>query len=382
MTISQTASDARARARQGFVGQLAAYDRHTRELTVLNQDPQAVQVSTVTVSGATNDKTYSLVLNGVTVSYTSDGTATIAEIAQGLSDAIDAEPAVRGQIAPSATATTVVLTGTTAGQAFTATESDAELSIALTTAAASAAPIPFGRLVVDTGDAHPDSGQTPLGKLAKVTAFGTQTSTLTVTYAASHTYTVQVENAATGELLAVVRVAADTDDDTTATNIEAALAAALPANTVDESVATNVVTLSSEVDGFEFRLSAFVEGGGAGAIVQADTTPASKATSLYRAALGMSEWSRNEEAAAIGDTTAAYKANHGFIACQRGLMYVDRPGAITAGGDVWVELADGDDSGKLFTSGSSTRVKLPGLTWELDARTTTDDTATVRIDLF
>jgi hypothetical protein len=382
VTVSQTALDPRARARQGFVGQIAAFGRHVARMSLLNSDPQAAQVDTVTVTGATNDKTYTITINGIDVSYTADGTATIAEIADGLAAAVEAEASVRGQVSAASDAVdTVTLTGQTPGLAFTIAEADAQLTTASVTAAASASAIPFGRLVVAVDDPNPDSGQTPLGRLATEGAFSTQTATLTATYAAAHDYTVIVRNPATGAILASVKVAANTDDNTTATDIEAALAAALPANTVDEAVATNVVTLTSEVDGFEFEVTTFVEGGGAGALVLAETVPASIATSLHRAAIGISEWSRADEAAAIGDLVGEYPANHGFLAMTKGLIYVDRPGAVSRGDSVFVELAAGDDSGKLFTAGSSTRVELGSLTWEADARDTSDGTATVRVDL-
>ena len=92
-TISQGFGDARSRARQGVIGDWVYSDPTRRSQWGLNSAPQAAQVSTVTVSGPTNSKVYTITVNGVNVSYTSDASATTTEVAAGLALAVNAEPA-------------------------------------------------------------------------------------------------------------------------------------------------------------------------------------------------------------------------------------------------------------------------------------------------
>ena len=373
MTISQNAVDVRARARQGVPGMVAVTSPLNRFATYINEDPQAVQSDTATISGTTFPKT--LTINGIDVTVTTG--ANVTEIAANLVAAIDAEPAVRGQVSASSLAGVITLTGLTPGLAYTLTEDDAEIALASVSTAASAAPIPFGRLCLDDGP-HPDGGPTRLGKLAQLSAFTAQVSTLTVTFAAGN-YSIVVVDKATGRILADVVVPGNTDDNTTASDIEAALAAALPANTVDESVATNVVTLTAEVAGFEFEVT--VSTTGAGAIALANTTPASEATSLARAAAGVSMHTIMDEAATIGAQVGQVPANHGFRALQTGPIWVDRPGTVTSSSPVFVELAAGDDAGKFYTTGSATRIELGSLSWDRDGRTASDNISVLRVAL-
>lgn len=121
-------------------------------LSYANDDPRAQQIDTITVTGATNDKTYTVTINGVDISFLSDATATIAEVADGLAAAIEAEPLVNGTVgAVSDGVSLVTVTATTGGVGFTIAESDAELTLASVQANATAAAIPFGRAVIEDG---------------------------------------------------------------------------------------------------------------------------------------------------------------------------------------------------------------------------------------
>jgi len=379
VTISQTALDVRARARQGLVGMLAAFGPLVGFATLINSDPQAVQSDTVTFSGFTGP-TKTITINGIDIVYTAETSTTVT--AANLAAAINAEPGVRGQVLATSAGAVATLVGLTPGLAYTVSDSDGETAIASVATAAAAAVIPFGRLVIDDG-ANADSGPTRLGKLAATTGFVAQTATLTVVFEAAVEYMVTVRNAATGAILASVQVLADTNSNTTAAALEAALAAALPANTVNETVNTNVVTLVSEVLGLEFEVQASAIGATTGSITLANTVAASASTSVHRAAVGVSMHSNADEAATIGADEASYPANHGFRALTRGLLYVDRPGAVAKGDRVFVELAAGSNAGKFFTSGSSTRVELSPdrFVWERDGRTSTDGLAALRVTL-
>ena len=380
MTISQTATDVRARARQGLFGMPAVTGPLLAFLSMINEDPQAVQSDQIVVDTATHSHLYTQSLNGIACNYQADSATTKVEIADGLAAAINAEPAVRGQVAAvSDGVDTVTISGLTPGVAYALTNVDALCTASSLATAAEADPIPFGRLCIDDGN-HPDGDATRLGKLAQASAFTAQAGTITVTYNAGEVYAVIVRDAATGEILADVVVAADTDSDTTAAALEAALAAALPANTVNETVLTNVVTLAAEVAGFDFS---FEGNGSLGGLALADTVAPSASTSLHRAAVGISLHSIMDEAATIGAEQGQYPANHGFRALQKGPIWVERPGAVARGDRVYVELAAGATAGRLYSTGSATRVALAAskATWERDGRTAADGLAVVRIDL-
>jgi hypothetical protein len=147
------------------------------------------------------------------------------------------------------------------------------------------------------------------------------------------------------------------------------------------TVATDTVTLTAEVAGFEFETTASEAGAGAGTIVIANTVAASVSTSLVRTAAGVSMHSIMDEAATVGAEEGRYPANHGFLAHNKGPITVERPGAVSKGDPVFVELAVGDDAGKFFSAGSATRVRLGALTWERDGRDTADGLAMLRVDL-
>tara|TARA_R110000824_G_scaffold30668_7_gene100624 strand:+ start:957 stop:2096 length:1140 start_codon:yes stop_codon:yes gene_type:complete len=378
VTISQTATDVRSRARQGLIGQPTVSGPLLAFLTMLNEDPQAVQSDTVTFSGFTGP-TKTITINGVDVTFVAETSVTVT--AANCALAINAEPAVRGQVSASSALGVTTLAGLTPGLAYTLvdTDADAEIALANLAAATSAAAIPFGRLVLDDGG-HPDGDATRLGKLAQASAFAPQAGTVTVVFFAAETYNVTIVDKATGEILASVTALADTDDTDTATAIAAALNVALPANTVIASSALGVVTLTAEVAGFEFAAS-----GGAGnlggTIAFADVTGPDASTSLARTAAGVSMHSIMDEAATIGALEGHYPANHGFRALSKGPIWVERDAAVSKGDAVFVELDNsGGNGGKFFAAGSATRVQLGSATWERDGRTAADDLAAIRVN--
>jgi hypothetical protein len=121
-------------------------------MSYANDDPRAQQIDTVTATGATNLHLYTVTINGVDCNYTSDAAATVAEIADGLAAAIEAEPLVNATVgAVSDGVSLVTITATTGGVGYTISEADAQLTLASVAANATAAAIPFGRCVIEDG---------------------------------------------------------------------------------------------------------------------------------------------------------------------------------------------------------------------------------------
>lgn len=378
MTISQQAGDVRGRALQGAIGQLVNSSHLTRLTTALNEDPQAVQIDDVTPVAA-NDATYTVTVNGVSASFTADGSAAVAEITAGLLLAINAEPLIRGVVVPTDEATKLTLTGLTEGLAYTLAVSSTAGSIAIAPvqAAAAADAVPFGRLVVDAGLSP--YGNDQLGKLAKSTGFTAQTVVQTITFVASAIYLVTIRDEA-GTVIAQGETAADTNTATTTAAIAATMNGLLPADSVLAADNPTDVTFTAELAGREFSVEVGTnEAGQVGGAIGAQTSDASTATSVNRAAIGLTMFSSNDPTPTIGGTAGEYGPNAGMRVLQgANSMWVESAEAPSMGDPVFVELdGTGDDAGKLFTTDSATRVLLTGATWERDGVNSADGIAAV-----
>lgn len=110
---------------------------------------KVAKVSTVTIDTPTNSTLYQIRVNGIDSEYTSDGSATAAEIEAGLVSAVNSNALAAAIVTAAAGAgDTLTLTGVTAGDDFTVTTSGATLSVATTTAAVDNDVIGFGYGVV------------------------------------------------------------------------------------------------------------------------------------------------------------------------------------------------------------------------------------------
>lgn len=121
-------------------------------LSLVNSDPQATKLVTATVGAAQDNFTYILTLLGIAVSYTSDGTATQQEIADGLTAAVNGNNAVNGVVVAVAGTNSFTLTGRNVSIDFSATSNSGDVALAVTRAAADAAAVRFGVAVVRTAD--------------------------------------------------------------------------------------------------------------------------------------------------------------------------------------------------------------------------------------
>lgn len=391
----QSANDASMRARQGRVGSLAVSRPGDRVESICNSDPQAVQVLTVTVSGATNDKVYTITGSpesaawSRSVSYTADGTATTAEIAEGLADAWNADAYLRGIGEASwVSGATFTVTGLHYGESFTITESDAQLSVATTTAAGDAATIGFGLAVLDNGVGAMGSR---LGRIAKSAQFSAQVATATITYVAGAIITAKVYEVRGAEriLIGAASETSATDLDTTAAALAGGLNGDLPANSVvvaSVGGASGEITFTAEIAGLEFEVELFADDSGASVptTTVAETTGPSKATSLNRALAGISVGTHDQTATTIAGSESVYAANSLMRVASDAVVWVASSESPTFGDAVYVEL-DGSSAnvGKFYTSSSSTRVALAKAKarWSHDGITSADGIAAVEVSI-
>lgn len=379
--ISQRANDVRARRPQAKIGALAASQMSDIVRTLVNENPQAVQISEIAVNDHTDSHEYVVVIDGVEVSYTSDASATVAEIANGLAAAVEVEPRVRGQVtAESDGVDTVTLTGLTYGMSFDVSTEDAtgDLAITTPTSASEAEAVAFGLGVISTGMVTDEAYQT--GILVSSSQLTAQVDTLTIVYAAAEVYYVTITVDGQTYQFGVV---ADTDTATTCTAIAAAINAQMPANTVIASgVSGTTVTLTAEVAGKAFVTSVGTKSGTASRNSLAHTT-AGLTTDVARAFAGVSLYTTDESNVTVAGDDVVYPANAGMMVVARGDVWVECSESPNYGDPVYIGTGT-SEKGMFFASSSSTRILLPKdkVFWLRAARADANDNiAVLRLNL-
>ncbi len=375
--FSQGFGDVRATARQGQVGDWAKVSHLNAFQTGINSVPQAAQVTTSTVTDPGDNVDITITINGVDVTYNTGTGGDADSIGAGLATAINAEPLVRGAVTATFDAGTDVLTltGNLPGDTFTVTEASGALSAPSTTAAVVAEDIPFARVVVRTGQSP--TGPEDLVGLAKLPRFTAQVATIAGYAAAapdSGTRIIVTEVRGSERILLADVGVGGLNLTTDVATLQTALGAR-PV-TVTESGADMVFT--ADVAGLEFE----VEVAATAPVDVVATTGPSEATSLHRALIGISMYSPNDEAATIGGEEGRYVANRGVRVAVRGEVWVDSTQSPDPSDAVYVELADGSDSGKLFNTTSATRLALGRniAQWRRVATPSTDAAAAVHLD--
>jgi hypothetical protein len=339
---------------------------------------QVYATRTITAAGATNFTDYDLILTGedgdLTVTYTSDGSASTAEVSAGLYAAVTEDPALGAYVRASVVSSTVFrLTARVLGDSIdiTSTQAGADITIGALTSTAEAAPVYPGRVCMFT---QYDTRGSMLGGTVLSTRLTADVWTLTPTYAASERYTIIFTFEGTPYPFDVL---ADTDTAATCTAIAAAINAKMPANTVVAAAGATTVTLTSEKAGAPIEnVAVGVASANASRLTLAHTNTAITAD-INRCGLGIAEWRSDIH---VTDTSGDiyYPANDTVSVVAQGTYWVDATEAITPGAPVYVETASGADQGKLFATASATRIRWAKARWE--RRDTTYDLGVVRVN--
>ncbi len=387
----QTVRGARDTRPLGFIGD-ARRNHDFRSVTGVNQDPQAKQVTTIAVPAAPdNEEAYSVTIDGVTVTFTTDASATQDELGAGLEGEFNETPGARSKMVASYSASTNVLTLTGVWPGVSSTLSvdggtgATELgSPTNTTTADTADAIDFGRVVCTDGYVT-DEGN-PKVFVPTTSKFSAQVVSLTFAgnTASYYSGTVWIN----GKAYQWGGVVWDTNLDTTCTAIAAAINAVMPTETViAASVGSGggVVTLTAEVEGAEFEAVAHASGHADAEATKAYTTGPSRSTSLKRAMVGISVRRLDVENVTVDGDDPAYAANAGVEVCTRGSMIVQRATSETWawGDDVYVSLASAT-KGRLYNSASTDRVWIGRDIVAIErseSSTTTDGIGVVRLDM-
>jgi len=293
-------------------------------ITLVNADPQAVQISTLTVSAATNDKTYTVYIQNIPVSFTADGSATTAEIATGLGAAIEAESAL-AFIDVSVASNVVTLTGRQEGLVFTLVENDAQLAFATSQSAADAAVVNFGRFIVRAADA---SDGTKQGRLINGTDLDGASATLSFTADNSQPYSGTITIDGVGYDFTFT-----SDGSATANEIATGLKAAIDALSLDVTTALDTDDLVITGDeGVNFVLSNLAAGG-AGAI---SLDAYSAASTLSECLVAVRSDARTQTSSGIVN---GYAPNSNMAAGRKGRVRVPTEALVSAGDPVYVRYA-------------------------------------------
>lgn len=380
----QSARDVRAFLPLGLIGEVAR-SHDFKSITAVNSAPQAAQVTTISVpSSPDNSTAYKVTIDGVVCSYTTDGSATQAELGNGLVDAINTEPGARAKMSAAYSGGTLTLTGVWPGVAVTVSVNSSETTQDLgsptnSTSAASADTVSPGLVIASDG--HVTDEGNPKGFVPSTSSFTAQVISFTFATASGSYFggTVRMN----GKTVSW-RAAHNTDLDTTCAGIATAINTAVDtlglagATVLAASVgsAGGVVTLTAEVPGAEFDADAWASGSASGTASKAYTTGPSRSTSLRRALLGVSVRRLDLENATVGGDNPVYAANDGVEVAQRGTVVVQRSTSETwsLNDEVFVSLASAT-KGRIYNSTGANRVWLPReiLVIERGERSTSSD---------
>lgn len=260
------------------------------DVSAVNDNPRTAQVATYTVTG---DAIVTVEINNVSIATAAAGGST-ALTAVALAAAINAEPLVSGHVSALASSDDVIVTSRIAGQGFTATESDSNLTLVQTTADDDADPIGAGVLVVRDGTNN---------RQARVAATGALTAKsydLTPVHIDDATYYVTVrvgDRGVTAVELADSTATVDEIVDGLVAQLNALLDAVFGAGlsvlaAADTATATKLI-LTADIAGLDFEVEAGSDAPTATWTVTETTS--GKLTDLNKAALGVTLLDQGKE---------------------------------------------------------------------------------------
>jgi len=363
-TISQR--DVRNRRIAGKAGMLAYLSiRRNRIGSFTNADPQRRMTKTVTVDTFTDGATYALTIEGRVVSYVAVTADTnVAGVAASFAAAINADPQARQIVNASAAAAVITLTGNLPGVSFSVSESDAKLTLADVLSALTADPIPFGRVLFYGSASVVSPYPNKLVKLPDASDLTGDSFVMTPAVANTTAYNLGLIDPAGARYTA----AYTSDGTATAQEIVEGQKSALDALSItgltsseDNAALTLNLPYGWSLDYEAPRYSSVVKTAGA---------------AIGDLFAGISLFTNDEP------YNAAYPNSYGpnsvLSALEgNGSIFMDNAEGVSRGDACYVELADGDDKGKLFRTSSATRALLPMMRFESDEG---DDLAIVKLD--
>jgi hypothetical protein len=338
------------------------------DIEMRNQNPAAAEVRTITVDTAIGSlTTYAWTLLGIAQSVAS-ASADKAVIAGLIASEIVNDPLTGGLVAAvDDDVDTVTITYRVPGVAFTLTESDANLSIALVTAADAADPILFGLAVIHDADDVSDFHRARVAAAAGLTAMAYDLTPVAVNDA---TYFVSIKwNGVTYTRHYLADASATVDE--IVDGLVAFINTAMPANSViaseDTATATKMI-LTSEIAGMPFEVDAWSDADtGLWTIARSDSGGVFADVNKVFAGVAMEDQRIGGD---VGTTRLSYPGESAMNVRRIGLADVlaedDEP---DIGDEVWVGTGSGFEGTFRTTLSGGDYVKVDRLEWRGHAGT-------------
>ena len=343
---------------QLYAGQLRFASMLPKCVTYINDSPQTEQVYSVTISTATNGATYTVTSGGSVFSYVATS-GTDSVVAAGFAAAWNANRTFASQFFATAASAVVTLTAQEIGVTYTVTTSDSKITLASVNAGATANPVTFGDVVVQLSGQ--DDNGTPFATVASSDLFTAQVADLTATYAAGETYTIFVT--LYGVQYTIGPVPADTNTNTTATAIRAALTAGLSGLPITVSGATSHAILTANLAGIGFTVTVALGSGTISRLTVTDTTAGSR-VDFNSSVAGIAVLVQNQPSSSVGVAGQQYVPNSNMTIAPDGVgVGVISEQTVLPSDPVYVELSPGAYAGLCYNTTSSTRVKWVGAKW-------------------
>lgn len=375
MSLSSTITQSSVLSRRpaGRAGQVSG-DLGNRVHTYLSALGLA-QISTVTLTNWSADRTYAATINSTVITITSPtGDADVTGAAVRLAAAINADASVGGQVRATSALGVVTLTSILPGLSFTLAGST-DAAAASVQSATAPSDVKIGRALLSGGQASisfDSYSQRQANGFIKLPLFANLTARVVhVTPTAANS--VQYGLVITLDDGSQYSFAITSDGSATAQEIVEAQVAAFPAALSGIITATedNAKLILTAAAGRQFQVSTY----GVGVQVVAVSVAGDDAQRLF---VGVSAIDDTMEYAAAEGNELVYVGGHPVGVLVEGEILVLNSQSVNPGDPVYVEMASGDDNGKLYNTPSATRLPYFRAQW-LRRASTSDDLAWIQI---
>ena len=378
--------EATRRMVRGKLGRIVSGDHGLRQVySLIAGGTATAQSFTLTATSPDNTATYTVTVSGGRLdsdrafSFTTDASATAAELEAGLLAAWQADAILNGIGSASVASGNLVITIRDPGApayTFTLTANPSTALALSTSAAAAGSAYPFGRFIRVS-----DAASYPYNQTANLlTAAAGPVLTYTITNDASGTYVGSVsvsDPTGTQSGTFAFSFAGDASADTTDDNAVAAFTTIFPNATITNP-STGSVVVSFPVGFVVAPVTTSASGG------SADLTVGFSAATGSAVSLALVLDPADIAPASIGADVTAIPAGRAVTVLKGGRqdVGVEDPGsAVTFGGIVWVETADGANKGRPYPSPSPSRQAAIGSEWVRDDEVAADLSYVRIIDL-
>ena len=378
--------EATRRMVRGKLGRIVSGDHGLRQVySLIAGGTATAQSFTLTATSPDNTATYTVTVSGGRLdsdrafSFTTDASATAAELEAGLLAAWQADAILNGIGSASVASGNLVITIRDPGApayTFTLTANPSTALALSTSAAAAGSAYPFGRFIRVS-----DAASYPYNQTANLlTAAAGPVLTYTITNDASGTYVGSVsvsDPTGTQSGTFAFSFSGNANADTTDDNAVAAFTTIFPNATITNP-STGSVVVSFPVGFVVAPVTTSASGG------SADLTVGFSAATGSAVSLALVLDPADIAPASIGADVTAIPAGRAVTVLKGGRqdVGVEDPGsAVTFGGIVWVETADGANKGRPYPSPSPSRQAAIGSEWVRDDEVAADLSYVRIIDL-